>query len=480
MIMGTPPKRVAIARSGVYMYSAESLRNLGLSAPPEGKSRLRSFSVYRPATVLARNKDKFTRLPVTLEHPPMLLNGENFREFVQGFTGDTAYLDFIKEIGEITVASTLVLMDSEAMNAYYGGTVEVSPGYVALFDWEDGVSPSGEHYDIVMKDIVAVNHLALTKAARGGKYACILDSREVIMKERHSGLFYNIYKHIKGVMDSGDTSFYGMLDSLVDSRLKLSQTDIVERVSKLKAIVDYLPDSDGKLQLNRYIDDLPRINEENDEAANEIKIIVVNIFHTLDSEAVKDAYKEDPKAVSEEKAADEAPKQEEEPNKDEAPSSEESATEEGKESPEHEASETPAEESQEHKNAEPAVGLDDTIFDKGPDELTPEEACYVHKKLMAMLKDYLVKEVLENSPAPVQEDQKTMPEAEPPKPEESAPAEAEKKEPVKDSEDHKDLSENREPSYPVDLLIGDATPSGEANSTFDIDSFFVTSFKGGK
>lgn len=480
--MGKLNKKVAIARSGVYVYSAEALPGLGLSQPPEKKGK-GTFGVYRPATVLAKAKDKFTRLPVTLEHPPVLVNGNNFRDYAQGFTGDTASIEFLKDMNEVTINSTLTLMDNEAVNAYYRGIVEVSPGYIGVFDWEDGVSPNGDPYDIVMKDVKEVNHLALTRAGRGGSAACILDSREVGMKGRKSGLFYSIYKMMKGVTDSGEGSFTEKMSALISNRLHLSSEDIDKRVDELRTIVDYLPDSDDKYKLVRYVEDLSRIREENDESAKEIGIIIGNLFYTLDTAASKDAVVD----------AKEAPH-------------ESTPEEEAAETAEHEASETPEEEKEEHAveetsapaeepveeekklipKEELAIGLDDSIFDKKQNELTPEECEYIHGKLMEMLKEHLRSKITEPAvPTGTPENQPVVEEKadntseedmaeekKEEKPEEKAP---EEKAPEEKAED----SIVSEPQYPVDGLVNDGI-HGADKSGLDIDEFFKDKMKGGK
>ena len=66
--------------------------------------------------------------------------------------------------------------DDEALRAYENGEVQLSPGYIAVFEWKKGMAPNGEEYDIVMKEITDVNHLALLPNGRGGEYAVVLDN----------------------------------------------------------------------------------------------------------------------------------------------------------------------------------------------------------------------------------------------------------------------------------------------------------------
>jgi hypothetical protein len=68
-----------------------------------------------------------------------------------------------------------MMYDDEALRAYQNGEIQLSPGYIATFEWQKGKAPNGEEYDIIMKEITDVNHLALLPAGRGGEYAVVMD-----------------------------------------------------------------------------------------------------------------------------------------------------------------------------------------------------------------------------------------------------------------------------------------------------------------
>ena len=318
-------KNVAIARSGVYHYAFDELPNLGLklpdsgsmskSSPPAHHSGSGFFNVYRPATVLARAVDKFVRLPLTLEHPPVMIDGNNFKTYSVGFTGDKADISTTPDGKEVTIHSTLTVVDNDAVRAYYNGVVEVSPGYNAEFDWEDGIAPNGEHYDIVMKEITNVNHLAMCKRGRGGTAACILDHMGVNMK-RKSGLMYAVHK-ILGVKDSAKP-FKNQVDELIKDRSKIDDTEVNRRVGFLKDSITDLPESAGRDKLDRFIEDMARIREESDEAASKIGEIVSGLYDSLDSEAVKEVADDE----GHEKTETKAEEKKEEHEKSESPSKE--------------------------------------------------------------------------------------------------------------------------------------------------------------
>jgi hypothetical protein len=171
-------KNIRIAVSGIYDYAQEELPTLRLSlqSAPEWVDRnKRLYKVYRPAAVLAGACDKFKSLPLVHNHPQTPVDGQNFRDLAVGWTGENPSVDYIGETNEVGIRSTMMMYDDEALNAYERGEIQLSPGYLADFEWKKGTAPNGQEYDIVMKEITDVNHLALLRAGRGGDYAVVMD-----------------------------------------------------------------------------------------------------------------------------------------------------------------------------------------------------------------------------------------------------------------------------------------------------------------
>ena len=181
-------KNIRIAVSGVYDYAREEVFPMlhlplpGQGAPDWVKDK-KVYKVYRPATVLAAAKDKFKMLPLTHHHPNVAVNGENFQKYVMGYTGESPWVDWIEGKDEVGIRSTMMIYDDEALDAYSRGEVQLSPGYMAEFAWQQGTAPDGQDYDVVMKEIKTVNHLALLPAGRGGPDAVVLDKRFTIFDE---------------------------------------------------------------------------------------------------------------------------------------------------------------------------------------------------------------------------------------------------------------------------------------------------------
>jgi len=172
-------KNIRIAVSGIYDYDLEEIPTLRLPLPgqgaPDWAERKQIYKIYRPAFVLAAACDKFKMLPLTHHHPTTPVDGQNFRKLAVGYTGENPFIDWIKDTDEVGIRSTVMIYDDEALNAYERGEIQLSPGYVASFEWQKGKAPDGQEYDIVMKEITDVNHLALLPAGRGGEYAVVMD-----------------------------------------------------------------------------------------------------------------------------------------------------------------------------------------------------------------------------------------------------------------------------------------------------------------
>lgn len=172
-------KNIRIAVSGIYDYALEEIPTLRLPLPgqgaPEWAEKKQIYKIYRPAFVLAAACDKFKMLPLTHHHPNTPVDGQNFRKLAVGYTGENPFIDWIKDTDEVGIRSTVMIYDDEALNAYERGEIQLSPGYVASFEWQKGKAPDGQEYDIVMKEITDVNHLALLPAGRGGEYAVVMD-----------------------------------------------------------------------------------------------------------------------------------------------------------------------------------------------------------------------------------------------------------------------------------------------------------------
>lgn len=151
-----------VARTGVQLYR-------GSEVGVKDKAVVR---VYRPADEVF-HKDamaSLTHKPLTNEHPPVPVTAQNWKQYAVGQVGDEAIRD-----GE-AVRVPMVLMDQEIIAQMKDGKRQLSVGYTCDVVDEAGVSPEGEAYDMVQRNIRG-NHIAIVKDARGGPRLAIGDAQ---------------------------------------------------------------------------------------------------------------------------------------------------------------------------------------------------------------------------------------------------------------------------------------------------------------
>jgi hypothetical protein len=157
--------RARIARTGIQSYTDAS-----------GGIRLE----YRPEEEVSSSEalDSFREKCLTKEHPPVLLDASNTKDYAIGFTSaDVSYSDGFVE-------STLTVTDKEAIEEIMRGNVrEVSCGYKVDYVDQPGTTPDGQHYDGYQRNIRG-NHVAIVKRARGGpNVRLMLDSADAAVTE---------------------------------------------------------------------------------------------------------------------------------------------------------------------------------------------------------------------------------------------------------------------------------------------------------
>jgi hypothetical protein len=138
----------ALTRVGILTY-----RN------PDGSTRRE----YRPPSEVFRadSLDTLRSAPVTEGHRAWV-TPENYRSVNLGQVAEGS----IRQDGQ-AVASKLVIQDGDALARVDSGELsEVSLGYTLDYDPTPGMTPSGERYDGVQKNI-KYNHVALLPAGGG-------------------------------------------------------------------------------------------------------------------------------------------------------------------------------------------------------------------------------------------------------------------------------------------------------------------------
>jgi hypothetical protein len=217
--------RARIARTGIQSYTDAS-----------GGIRLE----YRPEQEVSSKEalDSFREKCVTKEHPPVLLDASNTKDYAIGFTSaDVSYSDGFVE-------STLTVTDKETVEEIMRGNVrEVSCGYKVDYVDEPGTTPDGQHYDGYQRNIRG-NHVAIVKRARGGpNVRLMLDSADAAVTEL-------INSHLGEVM-SANIVFDGVsfeADSALAAAVSAEREDAKASYADMKRKYDEMMSNASKMK----------------------------------------------------------------------------------------------------------------------------------------------------------------------------------------------------------------------------------------
>ena len=177
-------KDVILCRSGIQIYSyAEVVAALG--EPPVKKD---FYKEYRPASVVVKAQDKCSNLPVTKEHPDVWVNPDNWDKLCGGIVGNEVSVVALEgeSEGEIGIKSDLTFYTRKLYD-YYLENKEVSLGYTCKKHYVE--NPDEVGYDILLDEITEVNHLAITRAGRGGSSVAVIDSIIGGLRPMRTGIF---------------------------------------------------------------------------------------------------------------------------------------------------------------------------------------------------------------------------------------------------------------------------------------------------
>lgn len=281
-------KHMAIARSGVYLYRREELPSLGITSIPQEYSEYVAFGVYRPATVLSKRADLFKSLPVTLEHPGIMLNPSNVDYYMEGYTGDQVVPVYDSKTGEVFLISSMTLVTAKVMQAYDEGIREVSPGYTPKVIWAKG-QHNGEEYQLMVTDITDANHLAIVRQARGGSSTCIIDSEggnSMKGPRFFSGLWRFLKKKVNGASDTDLGAARRILAEIAEKKDAMTDEEITAKVDEVITMAGDLPDSDEKGKLLRFLEDFKQSKLMDPAAVKEAAEMIATLFEELDTKAM--------------------------------------------------------------------------------------------------------------------------------------------------------------------------------------------------
>jgi hypothetical protein len=146
------------ARTGTQLYRRADGTQVREYRPPEEVSSPDSLST-------------FGMKPATWGHPPVLLDAANTKQYQVGYSGSQVrYNDGFVEVA-------LVVTDADAIEKIQRkDATEVSAGYKVDFDPTPGITPEGEEYAGIQRNI-RVNHIAIVPRGRAGPEVRLLLDR---------------------------------------------------------------------------------------------------------------------------------------------------------------------------------------------------------------------------------------------------------------------------------------------------------------
>lgn len=137
-----------ITRAGVFEYlNPDGSIRRELREPEE---------VFKPESMAS-----FQQVPVTNNHPPVLLTADDARRYMVGMSGENVGRD-----GE-WIRTSLAVADRATADDMEGGKVQVSCGYNCKIDATPGLHPVYGRYDVRQYEIRG-NHIAIVEVARAG------------------------------------------------------------------------------------------------------------------------------------------------------------------------------------------------------------------------------------------------------------------------------------------------------------------------
>lgn len=267
-------KDVILCRSGIQIYHKSELASFITedNKPPVEKEW---YKEYRPANVIVRAQDLFKSLPVTKEHPNVWVDSKNWKELAGGTLDKevtVVALDGEAE-GEIGLKSNITFYTDDLYN-YYLDNKEVSVGYTCKKHFVD--NPEEVGYDLILDEITEVNHLAITRAGRGGSSVAIIDSIIGGLKPMRTGFFAFLTSKKNAVNKDSAPSFgKEVLEAVKNSKGSTEE----ELVGDMKGVLDSmseLKDCEAKDTLLDIVKDC--FDNKDKVLANEVDVVA-----TLDS-----------------------------------------------------------------------------------------------------------------------------------------------------------------------------------------------------
>ena len=217
-----------VTRTGIFKY-----------VDSQGNIRL---ELRHPEDVLEEDSlESLKQIPITVEHPTVLVDSSNVKQLGVGLTGETVKID-----GE-NIKTTVTITSIDGVEAINSGKEELSLGYTLDLEEEEGIY-NGQPYTHRQKNI-RYNHLAIVERGRAGanarlnfdSFECGMIVDENITHERENMVKINI-DNVDVEVDEAVKRAYDSLNARLDSataetealKAKLDETE--EQLKKAKEV----------------------------------------------------------------------------------------------------------------------------------------------------------------------------------------------------------------------------------------------------
>lgn len=262
-----------IARAGVQLYQN-----------PDGSIRRE----YRPPEEVSSPESlkSFAQVPICLEHPPFMLSSLNAQSSTVGWTGERVVYD-----GGFVETSAKII-DANAIKAVLDRKKgELSAGYSCRIEPVSGITPDGEPYDFVQREIKG-NHVAITAKARGGSELTFVDKADnwelpmnLFSSERLDSLYVEVNTGEEDEDEEDEMELEGKSKEELMGLVKSLQDSLKEKEKSLKSYMDSAAYLQGVVDAQKLSD-----GEEGEKANSRLKAEqakVKDLQGRLDSEQEK-------------------------------------------------------------------------------------------------------------------------------------------------------------------------------------------------
>ena len=386
-------KDVILCRSGIQIYSyAEVVAALG--EPPVKKD---FYKEYRPASVVVKAQDKCRNLPVTKEHPDVWVNPDNWDKLCGGIVGNEVSVVALEgeSEGEIGIKSDLTFYTRKLYD-YYLENKEVSLGYTCKKHYVE--NPDEVGYDILLDEITEVNHLAITRAGRGGSSVAVIDSIIGGLRPMRTGIF--AYLASKMQKDSKEPFSFGkeVLNAVKNSK-GTTEEELADEMNGVLDSMSVLKDCEAKDTLLDVVKDCFDNKEKAVANEKELTKTLDSMWVEIHSDSLSEIAKafaklgNKPATSAEDKAVNkDSDKAKEDENKD----SDKGEKEENKDSDkaEKEENKDSDEAKEDEKESEDSKGKDGCNKDSAPVIATKDDILAVLDSELKPMVEGIVKEVL--------------------------------------------------------------------------------------